>query len=306
MKKIIITVIVLAAFCSTTFGQTMPLYTQYNLNPFTINPAAAGVNEGQQINLTHRSQWLNFPTSPKTNVLTYQGRFNNSGLGLLLYNDNTGALEYKGILAAYNYRIKLSDDYTVAMGLSTQLLRYNVDLSDALLAEDLDMSDEVLQDALGGVNRLDASFGAMFYATNGLYAGVSVPNLIQTKLTGTTSFDDFSYLSTHFFFLAGYKTQGKFVNIEPSVLVRKVVNAPFQVELNAKAWFMQDQLMAGVSYRTAEESLALTFGCDINKTFGFFYSYDLSFNEMSNYHNGSNEFMIQYRFGGKKEEKIKK
>jgi type IX secretion system PorP/SprF family membrane protein len=304
MKKITLLLFVCAAFSTMIMAQSVPLYTQYNLNPFTINPAAAGMKEGQQINFNYRSQWTDFPTAPVTSVLSYQGRFNNNGVGLIVFDDKTGALNYQGVLAGYNYRIKLSDDHTLALGLATQFLRYSVYVPEALLSEEIDMTDVVLQDALAGVNQLDASFGVMFYAKKGLYGGVSLPGLIQTKLNGTNDFNDFKYLATHFFALAGYKTQGKNINIEPSILVRKVVNTPFQVELNTKFWFLQDQLMAGVTYRTAEQALAFTLGFEINKKLGFFYAYDANFNEISNYNSGSHELMIQYRFGGKKNEVV--
>jgi type IX secretion system PorP/SprF family membrane protein len=296
MKKIILFVIAIIGCSQLSFGQSVPLFTQYNLNPFVINPAAAGIDKGHQINFNYRSQWTNFPTSPITTVLSYQGQFNRNGLGVILFSDKTGALKYQGISGTYNYQIPISEKYRLSIGMAAQFLRYQINVGETSL-KNVDLTDEVVQEALGGVNQLDFNFGAFLQGENGLYAGVSAPHLLNTKLGGSNTFNDLSYLSKHFFGLVGYRTKGKSINFEPSVLVRKVANTPFQVEINNKFWFLEDQLMAGVSYRTAEQTVALMFGFDIDRKYGFYYSYDASFNEISNYHIGSNELTLRVRFG---------
>jgi type IX secretion system PorP/SprF family membrane protein len=298
MKKIFITIIAVVCTWQFGIGQSVPLFTQYNINPFVINPAAAGIQKGQQIHFNYRAQWTGFPTAPTTGVLSYQGQFNRNGVGALLFNDNTGALNYQGAFAAYNYQFPISDSYKLAVGLSTQFLRYSLDVNSNSF-EGVDMTDQVIQEALEGVNQLDVSFGIFLQGENGLYAGISSPHLLQTRFDASSEFNDLSYLSTHYFALVGYRTKGKKVNFEPSVLVRKVVNTPFQVEINNKFWFANDNLMAGLSYRTAEQTVALMFGTMINDKFGFYYSYDAGFNEVSNYHNGSHELTLQLLIGEK-------
>ena len=90
------------------------------------------------------------------------------------------------------------------------------------------------------------------------------------------------------------------MTFDPSILARKVAGAPFQVELNAKLWFMEDQFLVGTSYRTAEKSVAFLAGVQLAEAFRFVYSYDASFNELNNYHTGSNEITLGVRLGGKK------
>ena len=300
MRKIFITIITVVCAWQLGIGQSVPLFTQYNINPFVINPAAAGVQGGQQVHFNYRAQWTGFPTAPTTSLLSYQGGFDRSGVGVLLFNDNTGALNYQGAFGAYNYKFPIADGYKLSAGLSAQFLRYSVDINSGSL-EDVDMTDQVLQEALEGVNQLDFSFGLFLQGDNGLYAGISTPHLIQTRFNASANYNDMSYLSSHYFALVGYRTQGKKINIEPSILVRKVINTPFQVEINNKLWFADDNLMAGISYRTAEQTVALMFGTMINDKFGFYYSYDAGFNEVSNYHNGSHELTLQLRFGKDKE-----
>ncbi len=301
MKKVFITIIAVICIWQVGIGQSVPLFTQYNINPFVINPAAAGIHEGQQVHLNYRAQWTGFPTAPTTSLLSYQGQFNRSGVGALFFNDNTGALNYQGAFGAYNYQFPISDSYKLAVGMSAQFLRYNINVNSGSFT-DIDMTDQVIQEALEGVNQLDFSFGAFLQGENGLYVGVSAPHLLQTRFNASSQFNDLSYLAAHYFALAGYRTRGKKINFEPSILVRKVVNTPFQVEVNNKFWFANDNLMAGVSYRTAEQTVALMFGAMINDKFGFYYSYDAGFNEVSNYHAGSHELTLQLQFGKKEKE----
>lgn len=307
MKKVNFTLFIalgllVALSITTVKGQNMPLYTQYNLNPFVINPAAAGVEDGHRINLSFRSQWTGFPTAPSTRLLSYSGKFGQNGLGAMVFNDRSGGLEYNGALAAYNYHIKLSETSTLAVGLSMQLLRYQLQ-PDAVTLEGVDLTDEVVIDAINGTNTLEGTAGLFYYNDNGLYAGLSAPNMIQTKLGGSANTAaDLNYLTTHYFAFAGYKMKVKNMTFDPSILARKVAGAPFQVELNGKLWFMEDQFLVGASYRSAENSVAFLAGFNLANTFRFVYSYDASFNELSNYHTGSNELTLGILLNKKKAE----
>lgn len=284
--------------CAATFSevqaQNMPLYTQYNLNRFVINPAVSGVDAGHIINFSHRSQWSNFPTAPVTNLLTYTGKFNRNGIGGMLYNDRSGSLEFTGFLGAYSYHIPINSTSKLSAGLSGQYLQYQL-RPEAETLEDVDLTDPLLMDAMDGTNTLDASFGLYYYNDNGLYAGFSTPNIIRTKLGGSDMGTEF--LTAQYYGFVGYKIATKNAIFNPSLLARKVTGAPFQVELNGQVWLANEQLMLGATYRTAESTLGLLFGFQIAKTFRAFYSYDASFNELSNYHSGSHEITLGVRLG---------
>lgn len=286
---------------TTISGQNMPLYTQYSINPFVINPAATGIEDGHRLYAQYRLQWQRFPSAPETGVLTYSGQFGRAGVGLMLFKDVAGSMEYNGFLGGYNYRLPLTKTSNIAIGLSVQMLRYQLRVRESQLTS-VDLTDPVVIDAMNGVNTLEGSIGAFYTHDNGLYIGLSVPNLIQTKLSGeSTVGNNLDYLTTHYIGFAGYKIEHKGITFDPSCLIRKVAATPFQVELNAKAWFVEEKLMAGIGYRTAENSIAFLFGTNIENVFRFFYSYDTGFNRLSDYHLGSHEFTVGIRVGKKKE-----
>ena len=51
-------------------AQQMPIYSQYGM----YNPAVAGADGFTTFNLTSRDEWIGFDNSPKTNVISVQGR----------------------------------------------------------------------------------------------------------------------------------------------------------------------------------------------------------------------------------------
>ena len=59
---------------TNAFGQQLPVYSQYMMNMFLINPAIAGADGYTSVNLTAREQWLGLPDSPSTQALSFQTR----------------------------------------------------------------------------------------------------------------------------------------------------------------------------------------------------------------------------------------
>ena len=48
------------------YGQQLPVYSQYMMNKFLINPAVAGSEGYTAFNLTSRKQWLGIKDAPLT------------------------------------------------------------------------------------------------------------------------------------------------------------------------------------------------------------------------------------------------
>ena len=55
-------------------AQQVPLYSQYMMNGFLLNPAVAGSEGYTAINLTAREQWLGLKDAPKTHAVSGQTR----------------------------------------------------------------------------------------------------------------------------------------------------------------------------------------------------------------------------------------
>ncbi|MGB0861966.1 MAG: PorP/SprF family type IX secretion system membrane protein [Saprospiraceae bacterium] len=290
MKQIISIFLIIGIATTTAFSQQIPLYTQYNINGFTINPAYAGSKDIYEIRSSYRTQWTDFPTAPKTYVASATTGFKRAGFGILAFNDESGSISRTGFLGAYAYHIPLFLDYKMSIGISMKYLQYRLSSKDI---EDKLTLDNAIISAVNGRGRFDGTLGFYFYNKN-LYFGLSAPNLIQTKFEEDgVSGSQLSDVTRHYFGLLGYDLEWNGINIEPSILVRQVQAAPFQLEMNLKIWFLDKQMMIGSSYRTSEKTVVGLLGFAMD-SFRFFYSYDLSYNNLANYHGGSHEFTIGF------------
>ena len=61
-------------YASFAEAQQVPLYSQYMMNGFLLNPAVAGSEGYTAVNLTVREQWLGLKDAPKTQALSGQTR----------------------------------------------------------------------------------------------------------------------------------------------------------------------------------------------------------------------------------------
>ena len=73
----IIAVIGLLAVMPVLSAQQFPLYSQYIMNGFLINPSYAGSDYYTTFGLTVREQWLNLPEAPSTYAAAFQTRILN-------------------------------------------------------------------------------------------------------------------------------------------------------------------------------------------------------------------------------------
>ena len=111
-------------------AQQLPLYSQYVLNAFMVNPAVAGHDGYTSFNTTARQQWLGFSEAPRTYSASWQTRVlrrsykiinrpvksdnrlkastkGRVGLGAYLINDVNANVARTGFSFSYAYHIFL-------------------------------------------------------------------------------------------------------------------------------------------------------------------------------------------------------
>src|SRR5665647_493435 len=72
--RCILSAIVISFSFGATFAQTEPMYSQYIMNGFLINPSFAGRDGYTTVNLTVREQWVGIAHSPSTYAVSFQTR----------------------------------------------------------------------------------------------------------------------------------------------------------------------------------------------------------------------------------------
>lgn len=253
-------------------AQQEALFSHYRFNALTINPAFAGSSELAQLRFNHRSQWSQFPGAPKTSTISLQGRYDEkNGMGIVLFNDTQGPTSRQGGQLAYAFHVPLRDRKTYfSLGMAVKGFQYRFAREQVYFQ---DPTDAAIAEASENIWVADLAFGAYLYNEN-LFLGFSAPNLIQTdvNLGAGTGREVISKLYRHYFLVGGYRLNYTSVSIEPSIFVKKVQTAPYQIEGAVKFYMADGQLHVGGSYRT-DWRMSLLFGFQV-KNVQFTYSAD--------------------------------
>ncbi len=277
-------------------AQDEAIFTHYNINPILINPAVAGFSDSYQLQLNARLQWSGFDDAPQTIGAKFNGPIGRSfGIGLGVISESAAQMTRSKLQLDYAFRFRVRDDWKVSAGFLTAFQRIDLD-NEVTTRSTYDDRDPIVDDFLNGVGEFDASIGIFAAYRENTYGGLSFNNLVSSRLAGIagTSTNE-SFFSYYTFFLAHRaELPDQKISLEPSILFRQIRNTPFQMDVNLKAGFLDDQIMAGVSYRSLG-SLGLLLGAKL-ENFNLYYSYDVSFQRFQSYSSGTHELTVALNF----------
>lgn len=316
--KNILSAIVLSFFFGATFAQTVPMYSQYIMNGFLINPSFAGRDGYTTVNLTVREQWVGMTGAPSTFAASFQTRLlKNSfiskstavrkkiikptkggkvGLGGYVFNDNNAIFHRTGFQLAYAYHIQMGRTDGVpndlSFGLAMTAYQFAVNM-DGLV---YDRSDPVLSAYDRTVFVPDFNFGASFTTTK-YYAGFAMTNLFR----GSLLFADTSSINRselgNFFLTGGIKfpLSTDWI-LEPSAFIKAsdMLLKSIQMDLTARVYYKEDY-WAGLSLRTNDAIIALL-GVKYDR-FYFAYAFDFALTDIRKQSFGSHELSFAVKFG---------
>jgi type IX secretion system PorP/SprF family membrane protein len=285
----------LLALAGTACAQHSPVTSQYLFNGLLINPAYAGSRDALAVNLTWRKQWLNMEGAPETQVLSIHTPLKRKrvGLGLLVTNDRIGVSRETGVFTNYAYRIPFrKGKLQFGLGAGISMLQANwtalaiQDRSDMQFASDTRMT--VRPNFSGGV----------FYYKKLFYVGASLPFFLSRRFdaeknTWVVTSDRSQYQPM---LTGGYVFQlNKDLKLKPTTLVRYHLASGLQADLSTNI-IIKDRIWAGVSYRSNDAVVGM-FEVLPTPQWRLGYAYDLGISDITPYHSGTHELMLQYEFG---------
>jgi type IX secretion system PorP/SprF family membrane protein len=309
------------------YAQQLPVYSQYMMNAFLLNPAVAGHEGYTAINVTARDQWAGIKDAPRTyavsahtrllknsfisrsssirkrkRVMSRSGRV---GYGMYAFSDMTGAFNRTGIQGTYSYLIPLEKSQ-ISFGVSLTGYQFRINEDKISLLED---DDQLLLNREKSAFVPDANFG-IYYTNEHLYAGLSAMQLFQSPLKLGADNDGPGFkMIRHYFLTAGYRFEiNQDILMEPSFLFKTTESFVAQIDVNMKMYF-HENFWAGVSYRTGgsygivDESIKgkgssaiIMGGLKVDK-FYFGYAFDYTFSAIGARTLGSHEIMMAVKFG---------
>lgn len=291
----LITYIFLFCFAGSLnlLGQQLPQYSQYMFNDFVINPAIAGTLDYYQIRTNHRFQWVGMDDPPLTNSIAFYGPHQrmDMGFGGYIYTDVTGPTSRTGVTGSYAYNISITPDMRLSMGLSFSMLQYKVD---GTQLTPKDPSDHMIQGVVSTSYVPDAGIGVYLYADE-FYAGFSVAQLLNNKLTIFDEKTGLNRLKSHFYLTGGYRFQvAPDWVVVPAAIVKATAPKEIRFEINGKVEW-QEMVWAGIGYRF-HDAISIIAGYNYDDKFYFGYAYDIGITDLRKYNLGTHELMIGYRF----------
>ncbi len=303
MKKIILFVIGLFSISLTAYAQEQSAFTHYHINPVIINPAASGISGDQQVFLHARNQWAGFPGAPKTYALSYDGPIGKTfGLGATIYNEQISSINQFRAAINYAFRYEL-DKLKIGFGFSTEFSQMRLD-GEVLNDPHYTPGDVNVESGVDGVNHFDATLGFYGMYNDQTFFGIAFPNIIMARLDGNPANGGNGDQEGYFSFNFGhrFKSNEYGFTLEPSILLRRSRNVPFQADVNLKGYFLEDKLIGGISYRGGSQgAMGILVGTKLTN-FGFYYGFDVSFQGFQQYSNGAHELTLSYTIPKKVEE----
>ncbi len=295
-------------------AQQLPLYSQYVLNGFMVNPSMAGYDGYTSFNTTARQQWLGFSQAPRTYSASWQTRVlkrsyrvvnrdvksknrlkqstqGRVGLGAYLINDVNANVARTGASFTYAYHI-IMNNRQLSFGLAAKAFQYRINSEELTFGED---GDPVLNSNFKTVAYSpDADFG-IFFQDADYFLGFSISNLLQTsvKIGGNEIAGFQTY--RHYWLMGGYRFKlTSNLDIEPLTLLKTTENWNPQGDFTVKLYWT-DQFWGGLSYRT-NQSVILLLGVRVDNLY-FGYSFDWAFSEIGHFNYGSHEIILSVKLG---------
>ena len=276
--------------CNVIDGQQVTSNSLFNYNRLNFNPAFAGASDKIPISLHVRQQWMGFEDAPRSQYLSTHAFLPlKIGLGGVIFNNITGPTRQTGLKLAFSKHFRLNEDHWFSLGLSAEMFQnlFETGKLETGIPGDPALTGEVQQKLAP-----DASTGVFFYSEN-YFAGLSVVNLIESHWDlFETNIDFNNPVARTFYLTGGYVfTLSDYFKYEPSLLAKKSIGLPFQVEL-CNQLFYNNLVWAGASFRSNLDGIIMAgFRYSI---FELVYAFDLTFGEIKNYNHGSQEIILRF------------
>jgi type IX secretion system PorP/SprF family membrane protein len=310
--------IILSFIFGVTLAQQVPMYSQYVMNGFLINPSYAGRDGYTTVNLTVREQWVGLSEAPNTYAASFQTRIlkdsyiskstsvrrkqvrpskgGKVGLGGYFFNDKNGIIRRTGIQGVYAYHIQMGQTggYPNNLSFGLALTAYQYALNTENLIYDLD--DPYLNTYDRSVFIPDFNFGASF-TTSKYYIGFAMTQMLRGSLMLGNAGDNKNFELGHYFLSGGMKFP-LIPNwtLEPSALIKSsdALFKSFQMDLTTRVYYKNDY-WAGLSYRTGD-AIILLLGLKYDR-FHFAYAFDFTLTDIRKQSFGSHEITLAVKFG---------
>jgi type IX secretion system PorP/SprF family membrane protein len=252
IKKLLLLIVLFVSQFS--FSQEgIAVYSDYlSDNYYLLHPSMAGASSCSKIRMTARQQWFGQKDAPSMQTLSFNGKIgesDQSGAGVIVYNDKNGYHTQQGIKATYAHHIMFSRDAVdlnqVSFGLSVGLVQSSLDETE-FREFDPTVNGTIVQK----YSYFNVDLG-MSYNYLEFYTHLTVKNAIETRRKIYTEYEDDNIRKV--IINSGYvfgEQDGMLW--EPSIMFQMVNQTKEKsIDINLKAYKQLEigKLWGGISYR---------------------------------------------------------
>ncbi len=286
-------ILILLLAAETLHAQQDPMYTQYNFNMQTINPAYAGTWDNMGFLVLGRHQWVGLGGAPNTYTFSMQSpvKARNVALGLNVVSDKVGLEKRLMVNADYSYRLMITEDLFLRMGLKAGVTNYMNNLTE-YTGYPGDAPDPVFMGDMDVRFMPNFGIGAFLYSED-YYVGLSVPKIIRNEFRN--NYNNFSTWSElrHLFLIAGYVFDlSNDLKFKPTLLTKATMGAPVEVDLTAN-FLLKEKIWLGAMFRTGD-SYGFIAQWIFDNQLRIGYSVDFTTTRLQHFHHGTHEVMVSY------------
>lgn len=291
MKKLILFLVVVCMLEDVS-SQQLPRTHLFLVNPYFVNPAAAGPTRDIDLFVNYRRQWMS-QLAPQSFALLGSKMFVN-GLagGIQMTKDQTGAYSTTGIELTGAYHVNMNKKQAISFGLGLVGKQHVFDPTDI---QALDMNDQVLNGGVRQVSFVPNASAGILLSSKTYYIGISAAQLFETRFklgqdpSQQKEFGHFSIQSAYTF--SKERVGNGSLHLTPNAQFKWVRNGRFQgvygvmVDLESQVYF-------GIS-SDINSAFTSIFGLKWDQ-YRIWYSYDFNINASQALGTGSHELCFSY------------
>jgi type IX secretion system PorP/SprF family membrane protein len=292
MQRVNYLILFLLCFTLTkSLAQDISNFTQFFVNPYTLNPSFAGIDGRNSMTLSYRKQWAGVEGGPTIANFSYHTPLKSGlNIGINVANDSRGILTNSGLLFTAAYSLKLGEGNFIRFGISGGGSWNTVDLAkledfgnDPALAGLLDNTSTVIGNA--GISAHLKTF----------HVGVTMPTLFTPAYVSKDAFT-FTEVKPFESLIIHASNRFYFANdkhiFEPYVVYRMNNILPSQYEV-AGVFHLNHLVWLGGSYKQ-DFGISALGGIKINKIFAVGASYSLANTGVNELNSPSYEIHLSY------------
>ena len=276
-------------------GQDLANFTQFFINPYTLNPSYAGIEGRSAFFAAYRKQWTSIEGAPSLANLTYHTALKNKiNIGLNFNSDVRGITKTSSVMLTGGYTLPLANSSSIRFALSVGYGSNTIDISKLG-----NFNDPAFATLLSKNSFLLGNAGVSFHKST-FHGGISLPYIFQPVYLSNDAFSVTAlqpfrsvivHASNRFYF---NKDKNAF---EPYLIYRVNSGVPSQIEL-AGVVHLEHTVWVGASYKQ-QFGLSALGGVKLKNIFALGFSYSIKNFGTNQLSSPSFEIQLGYLVGQK-------